>query len=96
MPLFYATRAGSWRTAAGGTASVVAAVASQSLIWGDDQPVAAYIAIDRSAYRIVQEAVTNVVRHADRADQAHAWLQAVILAYESRLVTTRGGAQRNR
>ena len=44
VPLFYATRAGSWRTAAGGTAAVVAAVASQSLIWGDDQPAAAYIA----------------------------------------------------
>ena len=44
VPLFYATRAGSWRTAAGGTAAVVAAVASQSLIWGSDQPLAAYVA----------------------------------------------------
>jgi len=44
VPLFYASRAGSWRTAAGGTAAVVAAVASQALIWTDDQPVAAYVA----------------------------------------------------
>jgi signal transduction histidine kinase len=44
VPLFYATRAGSWRTAAGGTASVVAAVASWSLIWGEDQPAGAYVA----------------------------------------------------
>jgi signal transduction histidine kinase len=44
VPLFYATRAGSWRTAAGGTIAVVAAVASQSLIWGSDQPPAAYVA----------------------------------------------------
>jgi hypothetical protein len=28
VPLYYAARAGSWRTAVGGTASVVAAVAS--------------------------------------------------------------------
>ena len=44
VPLYYAARAGSWRTAAGGTAAVVAAVASQSLIWGDDQPLTAYVA----------------------------------------------------
>ena len=30
VPLFYAARAGSWRTAVGGTAAVVAAVASQA------------------------------------------------------------------
>jgi hypothetical protein len=44
VPLFYAARAGSWRAAAGGTAVVVAAVASQPLIWGGDQPAAAHIA----------------------------------------------------
>ncbi len=32
VPLFYAKRAGSWRTAVGGTASVVAAVASWSVV----------------------------------------------------------------
>ena len=44
VPLYYAARAGSWRTAVGGTAAVVAAVASRSLMWGDDQPAAAYVA----------------------------------------------------
>jgi signal transduction histidine kinase len=44
VPLYYAARAGSWWTAVGGTAAVVAAVASQSLIWGEDQPAAAYVA----------------------------------------------------
>ncbi len=44
VPLYYAARAGSWRTAVGGTAAVVAAVASQSLIWEEGQPAAAYVA----------------------------------------------------
>jgi signal transduction histidine kinase len=44
VPLYYAARAGSWRTAVGGTAAVVAAVASQSLIWDSEQPATAYVA----------------------------------------------------
>ena len=44
VPLYYATRAGTWRTAALGTAAVVAAVVAQSLIWDEEQTLAAYIA----------------------------------------------------
>ena len=101
VPLYYAARAGSWRTAVGGTAAVVTAVASQSQIWGESQPPAAYVATAGARRRACSRVGSRTPRsrpltvsgatvktHVSNLlvrDRVH----AVILAYASGLVTVR-------